>query len=252
LAELEKGGTRIDLISELLRHRHNGGAVVVSHPADGEERAAMIEALGTLFAYGYTVDWSALYTDKVRCVQLPSYPWQRERLWLDWIDYRRSYSNPDHILQPDVQGAEERYAFLRRLEQAHPMHRRSLLLGFIRDQVLSILGLDPSYPLKPQDRLFDVGIDSIGAVNLASNLQTALGHTVHPILIFDYPTLEALTNYLMSEVLMLGTKATSKHPLKSDANVREELVYEKIEQLSEDDAADLLENKLKSIVETEK
>lgn len=252
LVELEKDGKRIDLISELLRHRNKEGTIVISHPSDVEEHVAMIEALGTLFVYGYTVDWGPLYTDKALCVQLPSFPWQRERLWLDWLDYRRSYSNPDDTIQPFVQRTEERYAFLSRFEQTHSTHRRSLLLAFIREQVLNILGLDQSYTLKPQDRLFDIGINSIGAVHLANNLQNALGHPIHPILIFNYPTVESLTDYLASHVLMLGTKSASTYRLEDDVDTREEQVYEKIEQLSEDDAEALLVRKLESIEKAEK
>ena len=32
---------------------------------------------------GYAVDWSRIYPAASRCVRLPSYPWQRERCWLD-------------------------------------------------------------------------------------------------------------------------------------------------------------------------
>src|SRR3989338_6987367 len=47
------------------------------------ERAVMLAALGTLFTVGYPVDWARHYPLRHRFIRLPSYPWQRERCWLD-------------------------------------------------------------------------------------------------------------------------------------------------------------------------
>src|SRR5260370_38071943 len=51
----------------------------------GEERT-MRETLGTLYTQGWAIDWSALYATGSRCVDLPSYAWQRERYWLPDIE----------------------------------------------------------------------------------------------------------------------------------------------------------------------
>ncbi|MBI3796469.1 MAG: acyltransferase domain-containing protein [Deltaproteobacteria bacterium] len=50
---------------------------------DEDEQFVMRGSLGTLYTLGYPVDWSRLYPSSSRCVSLPSYPWQRERCWLD-------------------------------------------------------------------------------------------------------------------------------------------------------------------------
>jgi polyketide synthase 12/epothilone polyketide synthase D len=39
--------------------------------------------LGQLYTLGHPVDFSKLYTSHARKVALPSYPWQRERFWID-------------------------------------------------------------------------------------------------------------------------------------------------------------------------
>ena len=36
-----------------------------------------------LYTLGYPIDWSRIYPEGGRSVQLPSYPWQRERCWMD-------------------------------------------------------------------------------------------------------------------------------------------------------------------------
>ncbi len=47
-----------------------------------DERVVMLGSLGALYTRGYPIDWSQLYRSGGRCVQIPSYPWQRKRFWL--------------------------------------------------------------------------------------------------------------------------------------------------------------------------
>jgi acyl transferase domain-containing protein/acyl-CoA synthetase (AMP-forming)/AMP-acid ligase II/acyl carrier protein len=47
------------------------------------EGATMLASLGALYAAGYPVDWSRHYPAAGRPVRLPTYPWQRERFWLE-------------------------------------------------------------------------------------------------------------------------------------------------------------------------
>jgi acyl transferase domain-containing protein/acyl carrier protein len=46
------------------------------------ERPAMLSAFGTLYAAGCAVDWRPLVGASPGCVELPAYPWQRERYWI--------------------------------------------------------------------------------------------------------------------------------------------------------------------------
>ena len=59
-------------------------AVVVSSlRRDEPERATLLEGLGALHCAGYPVDWQRQYPAPGRVLSLPSYPWQRERYWVD-------------------------------------------------------------------------------------------------------------------------------------------------------------------------
>jgi amino acid adenylation domain-containing protein len=56
-----------------------------------EEYPGLVETLAELYMQGREVDWFALYDGKYRngkckCVGLPTYQWQRERLWPEWLD----------------------------------------------------------------------------------------------------------------------------------------------------------------------
>jgi hypothetical protein len=50
-------------------------------------------------------------------------------------------------------------------------------------------------------RLFDLGLDSLMAVELKTRLEQTLCCTIRPTLAFDYPTLEALVGYFAQEPL---------------------------------------------------
>jgi len=48
-----------------------------------DEQAVMLGSLGVLYTRGRPVAWEKLYPEGGRFVPLPSYPWQRERFWID-------------------------------------------------------------------------------------------------------------------------------------------------------------------------
>lgn len=74
------------LLSALQQGFHHFGqdcAVLPSLRREEDERTVLLGSLGALYSLGYEVDWRLIYPSGGRCVQLPFYPWQRERFWLD-------------------------------------------------------------------------------------------------------------------------------------------------------------------------
>jgi myxalamid-type polyketide synthase MxaE and MxaD len=59
------------------------GAVLPSLRREEEEGSVLAGSLGALYTLGHPIEWRRLYPWGGRCVQLPFYPWQRERCWLD-------------------------------------------------------------------------------------------------------------------------------------------------------------------------
>ena len=47
-----------------------------------EERLTMLTALGELYRVGHDIDWGSLYPSRGTVVELPPYPWQREKYWI--------------------------------------------------------------------------------------------------------------------------------------------------------------------------
>ncbi|MDI3284903.1 type I polyketide synthase [Polyangium sp. 15x6] len=59
------------------------GLAVASLQRDRLDRWALLAATGALYTRGCAVEWSRLVPPGGRCVALPTYPWTRERYWVD-------------------------------------------------------------------------------------------------------------------------------------------------------------------------
>jgi acyl transferase domain-containing protein/acyl carrier protein len=70
-------------IQQGLHHSGREGTLLSSIRREDDELTAMLRSLGVLYSSGYEVDWSRIYSGRHNFVQLPSYPWQRQRCWLE-------------------------------------------------------------------------------------------------------------------------------------------------------------------------
>jgi natural product biosynthesis luciferase-like monooxygenase protein len=59
------------------------GTVLASIRQSGGERASLLASVSSLYTMGFELDWDKISQSTGRCVSLPSYPWQRERHWLE-------------------------------------------------------------------------------------------------------------------------------------------------------------------------
>lgn len=76
--------------------------------------------------------------------------------------------------------------------------RAATLTDRIRGALATVLGIDPSVHLSPRDRFFELGMDSLTAVEFRNRLQADLGMVLPSTLAFDYPTLESLIEFVKS------------------------------------------------------
>ena len=105
---------------------------------------------------------------------------------------------PQHAAAPSAPpadaSAETAAALRQRLEQAGPDEQRELLREAVRDAVAAVLRLGPADLPSRNDRLMDLGMDSLMAVQLRNRIGRALGlaRPLPATLMFDHPTIEAL------------------------------------------------------------
>jgi len=70
-------------IQQEFSHAGIEGAVIPSLRREEDEGKVLAASLGALYTLGYPIEWSRIYPEGGRAVQLPYYPWQRERCWMD-------------------------------------------------------------------------------------------------------------------------------------------------------------------------
>jgi myxalamid-type polyketide synthase MxaE and MxaD len=72
-------------IRRVLEHVQAAGAVFESFLRGEPGNRTMLTSLAALYTAGRNVNWSAVFQRPGRLVNLPSYPWQRERYWFDQL-----------------------------------------------------------------------------------------------------------------------------------------------------------------------
>ena len=126
---------------------------------------------------------------------------------------------------------------LDRLAGAPPGDRRRLLADYVRAQIAGVMGMDSGTQIEMRQRLFDIGIDSLMAVELRNSLHASLAMPLPSTLIFDYPTLESLVNFLESGLRVDSAPPVEAAATRSSADVAD---------ASADDLASMLEHELAS------
>jgi acyl transferase domain-containing protein/SAM-dependent methyltransferase/acyl carrier protein len=96
---------------------------------------------------------------------------------------------------------------VRQFREAPAAKRRDVVLAVVRQEAARILGIDPSQPIDPAQGLFEMGMDSLMSVELKTRLQVSVGRSLPSTLTFNYPSIGALADYLMKDVLSASERA---------------------------------------------
>ncbi|MGD1918834.1 MAG: beta-ketoacyl reductase, partial [Pleurocapsa sp.] len=88
---------------------------------------------------------------------------------------------------------------LQALDRANPTERRSLLLDSLRAELAKVLGFSAS-EVNTKTGFFDLGMDSLTAIEFKNRLQDSIGFTLPSTVAFDYPNIEALTDYILEKM----------------------------------------------------
>lgn len=107
---------------------------------------------------------------------------------------------PQTMLTPQAgsNGQEVQEEFINSLALALPTERQDLLVDYVRRHLAKILRIAQPQSLDRRQRLMDLGVDSLMAVELKSRLQAGLNieQQLPSTLIYDYPTIEAVAGFL--------------------------------------------------------
>jgi NADPH:quinone reductase-like Zn-dependent oxidoreductase/acyl carrier protein len=122
-----------------------------------------------------------------------------------------------------------------RLEEAPAGQRKELLQTHVRGEAARILGLEPQR-IDIRRPLSELGLDSLMSVELRNALAAALRERLQATILFKYPTVEALTQYLL-ELLGKGPEVAGPPVSREEAD---------LETISDQQAEELLARELES------
>ncbi|MCR5663006.1 MAG: SDR family NAD(P)-dependent oxidoreductase [bacterium] len=115
-----------------------------------------------------------------------------------WLEYYPQYNYAS--LYMAYKSGEKKSALLARLEDCDGVEAATLISGELNKRAAKGLGLKVGTAI-PQDKaLIDLGFDSLMAIELRNGLERDLNLSLPAALIFEYPTLEKLTIFIMAEL----------------------------------------------------
>jgi acyl carrier protein len=152
----------------------------------------------------------------------------------------------DHGSTPNIERSEPSLGDA--VRAAAPRARREVLERCIRAELCSRLGLEPGQ-LSSDDRLMDLGVNSLKAVELKEFFRLELHMPLRSSLLFDYPTIDALVAFLLHKIEEGGRpKETVPTPVSADGSLlRPVLNAARPDDLSDDDLVDSLSVELRTI-----
>ncbi len=152
-------------------------------------------------------------------------------------------------------------SFIDQLTQAAPAQRRNLLNAFVTQQVMRVLGLEDDQSILERKPLNEMGLNSLMAIELRNLLSDGLKlkKALPATLVFNYPTIVAICDYLSTELVGLNeNERNSDHSTDQSTLVKAAETVEKqsgdgalndmitdLEELSDEEIDRLLAQKFK-------
>ncbi|MFF4354991.1 beta-ketoacyl synthase N-terminal-like domain-containing protein, partial [Streptomyces sp. NPDC001530] len=179
-----------------------GAVLVPALRRDRSEPEALVSALGRLHVAGTVVDWSAFFAGSgAQRVDLPTYAFQRRRYWIDTTSVLGDLGSTSFKV-PAVDAARSAAAdaLTEQLAGLTDAERDRALLRLVREMAALVLGHASAEAIEPEHQFQELGFDSLTAMEFRTQLSAAIGVRLPATLIFDYPTPEALAEYLAAEM----------------------------------------------------
>ena len=112
-------------------------------------------------------------------------------------------------------------ALVGQLTAAPAQQRRKMLLEFLRSVVAEVTRVDVS-EIREEAGFFDLGMDSLMAIELRRRLEQSVGKELPATLAMDFPRLSDVADYLLGDILGLTEKAGAATPVQPERSAADE------------------------------
>ncbi|NYI84320.1 acyltransferase domain-containing protein [Saccharopolyspora hordei] len=173
--------------------QHPGVDAVVTGTLRREEGglARFATSLAELFVRGVEVDWAPFFDGlDPRRVDLPTYAFQHEHYWLESDTMETSVREEPQIAEQDETPIAEQLSGLSADD------RRNAIAEIIRKEAAAVLGHASADTIEDDGAFFEIGFNSLTAVELRNRLGAAFDLTLPAMLLFDHPTPALLADHV--------------------------------------------------------
>lgn len=132
----------------------------------------------------------------------------------------------------------------RELESLPAAERSDFLIAHLQELLAAVLALDDPESVEIEQGFFDLGMDSLTSVELRNRLQDSLGHPLPATLLFKYPSVAKLAEYISREWLQESTE----EPLAdADDQQQPSSTQHEVQEMSEEDLARQIEEEFRAL-----
>ncbi|WP_198161787.1 type I polyketide synthase [Sphingomonas sp. TDK1] len=156
----------------------------------------MLESLADLHLHGAPVDWAAFAEGRGDRIDIATYPFERQRYWLD--EPAPNTAPVSERPRPAPEAGEAQGTFATALMAMPAKDRLDRLIDHLQGEVRRVLRLASPPPI--DTGFFELGMDSLMAVELRVAIEAALGRPLSATLAFDQPDIRRLSQYLLQEL----------------------------------------------------
>ncbi len=143
-------------------------------------------------------------------------------------------------IQPQVSLGEQ-------IKSLSAKKRKALIIEKVQEDVTLSIGLNTEEILDIKLGFFDLGMDSLMALEFRQRLETRLGGSLPKTLTFDYPNIEAITNYILEQ---FEDEGETKKDSKTQEKIEQETEFQELEGLSDKDLCAFIDSEFNQIIET--
>jgi acyl carrier protein len=179
---------------------------------------------------------------------------------IDWHLFKGSYEARGHrrllerlsVTTPEPSGSYSELAA--QLESVAAGDRERLLIDLVQTEVAQVLGLAAASRPDPDQGLFEMGMDSLMALELRTRLETRAARALPATLVFDCPAIATIARFLLAQMAgaprgapdtaAAARLAATRPPPQTTGAVRPSL---DLSELSDQDAEALLLDRLESL-----
>ncbi|CAL9382511.1 type I polyketide synthase [Nocardiopsis dassonvillei] len=194
--EVGPGGVLSSMVQSCLGG-DRGARVTALLGGERDEQRGFAEGLAALHARGAHVDWSA-YLPPGPVTALPTYPFQRERYWMNPPAGGRVVVETGAGATAAGGGAAP--GARADLTALGDDERTEALLDLVRRESAALLGHASPRDVRADQGFLEMGLDSLGAVRLGERLSAATGLDVSATTVFDHPEPRVLAAHLSAEL----------------------------------------------------